>query len=151
MAEGGDTPRFVLYNDEEIRQNNEAQANKNSIKNEEKAVRCFKLFLNANQVEDNDILQYSDEDLDGWLAKFYWGARTEKGEKYSASTMTTMRYGLNRYLQKNGKAYDITKKEHKAFVKSINSFENMMRDLKKSGKGNVNNTPEICPEGTFIH
>ena len=82
-----------------------------------------------------NFFEYSDEDLDRWLAKFYSGARTEKGEKYSSSTMHTIRYGLNRALQKAGKTYDITKKEYKNFLHSINSFENVLKDLKKSGKG----------------
>ena len=126
-----DTDRFVVFSDKQVKDNNDGQANKNSVKNEEKAVKCLKLFLAANKVENTNFFEYSDEDLDCWLAKFYWGARTEKGEKYSSSTMHTIRYGLNRALQKAGKTYDITKKEYKNFLHSINSFENVLKDLKK--------------------
>ena len=119
------------------------------LKPPKKAVKCLKLFLQANNVEDTDFFTYSDEDLDQWLAKFYWGTCTEKGEKYSSSTMHTIRYGLNRALQKAGKSFEITKKEYKTFLHSINSFENVLKDLKKSGKGTVRNTPEISATHNF--
>ena len=144
-----DADRFEIFNSQEIKDNNDGQVNKNSVKNEEKAIKCFKAFLSANKEEDTDFFEYPDKKLDKWLAKFYWGARTEKGEKYSCSTMTTMRYGLNRALQKHGKSYDITKKQYKNFIYSINSFEMAMCDLKKSGKGTVKNTPEITPAHKF--
>ena len=51
--------------------------------------------------------------------------------------MTTMRYALNRALQKSGKLYDITKKEYKSFLHSINLFNTAMKHLKKCGKGSV--------------
>ena len=150
MASGNrDADRFEIFNSQEIKDNNDGQVNKNSVKNEEKAIKCFKAFLSANKEEDTDFFEYPDEKLDKWLAKFYWGACTEKGEKYSCSTMTTMRYGLNRALQKHEKSYDITKKQYKNFIYSINSFEMATRDLKKSGKGTVKNTPEITPACKF--
>ena len=145
MASCEKDARFVEYTTEQIAENNANQINKNSVKNEEKAVKCFKLFLEQNKVEDSDFFTYSDEVLDLWLAKFYWGARTEKREKYTCSSMTTMRYALNRALQKSGKQFDITKKEYRAFIHSINSFDAAMKDLKKCGKGSVKNTPEITP------
>ena len=144
-SSGKDAERFVEFSSEDIELNNANQVNRNSLKNEEKAVCCFKLFLEQNKVENTDFLTYSDEDLDQWLAKFYWGARTEKKEHYTCSSMITMRYALNRALQKAGKTYDITKKEYKNFIHSINSFEAAMKHLKKCGKGSVKNTPEITP------
>ena len=63
--------------------------------------------------------------------------------------MTTMRYALNRALQKKGKTFDITKKEYKNFLHSINSFESAMKYLKKIGKGSVQNTPEITQARKF--
>ena len=137
MAGNEESERFVIFSEQQIQDNNDGQANKNSIKNEEKAVKCLKLFLQANNVEDTDFFKYVDEGLDWCLAKFYWGVRTEKGEKYSSSTMHTIRYGSNRALQKSGKTYDITKKEYKNFLHSINSFENVLKDLKKCSKGTV--------------
>ena len=56
MADPKETEHFVLFSEKEIKDNNDGKANKNSIKNEEKAVKCFKLFLQANNVDETDFL-----------------------------------------------------------------------------------------------
>ena len=90
------------------------------------------------------FFNYTESELDGHLKTFWFNARTKDGDFYSASSLDTMRYGLNRALKKFGHAFDITKRECTGVSESIISFESAQQKAKMS-KGRVKNYKEIKP------
>ena len=83
------------------------------------------------------------------MATFWWNARTQKGEKYKASSLETLRHGLKRALKSFGHEYDITDKKCLSFAKSQKAFDTAKKDLKQCGKGHVVHRAEIAPAGKF--
>ena len=62
--------------------------NTNTLANEAKVVRCFQSFLESAG-QDKDFFNYTEPELDKWLAKFYFSARTVTGEMYKAGSLNT--------------------------------------------------------------
>ena len=139
--------RFGTLNLEECITKGISVQNKNTINNEKKSVNIFKEYLTSLGLEDTDFFRFTEDELDHYLTTFWWNARSQKGEEYSASSMETIRYSLNRALLKFGHNYDITHKNSISFKKSIKSFEDAQKDRKKRGLGRVKNTKEIPAEG----
>ena len=121
--------------------------NKNSLKNEKKAERAFKLYLSEAGEEDTDFHSYSEEKLDYHLSKFWFAAHTQNGDYYHVSSLDNLRHSLNRSLKRFGHNYDITKSECISFTKSIKAFKDATAELKKQGKSYVENTKGIPPQG----
>ena len=129
---------------DDIKDKSEEFRNPNSAANEKKAVKNFQLFLKFNN-QDTDFFNFTEGDLDEWLAKFYSGTRTEKGDFYSSGSLHTLRYGLNRALEQFGHTFDITDKKSLVFQSSIKAFELALKEIKNAGKGHCKPTPEITP------
>ena len=90
--------RFGNLNlDECITKGKEIQ-NKNTLNNEKKSVAIVKHYLGSLGLEDTDFFHFIKDELDHYLTTFWWNACTQKGEEYSASSMETIRYSLNRAL-----------------------------------------------------
>ena len=140
--------RYKKVTESDIKQKEEEFKNPNSLANERKAVKNFKLFLEFNK-QPTDFFVYTEPELDTWLSKFYIGTRTEKGEYYSSGSMHTMRYGLNRALQAYGHNFDITDKKCMSFQASNKAFELALKEIKNIGKGHRKPTPEITPTRKF--
>ena len=124
--------------------------NRNTINNEKKAVNIFKEYLASLGLEDTDFMLFSEAELDHYLTSFWWNARTKKGSEYTASSMETICYSLNRALMKYGHNFDITHKNSTSFKKSMKAFEDSQKDRKKRGLGQVKNTEEIPSKGESI-
>ena len=135
---------------EEVHEEQLKLENINTVKNENKAVNAFKNYLAEIGLEDMNFFTFTEAKLDRHLTTFWFNARTKNGENYSASSLDTIRYGLNRALKKYGHSYDITKKECSSFTESIGSFESAQRKLTKFGKGHVKNYKEIKPTRKFL-
>ena len=144
MASGPPVKHFKQINASDIQQKGELYKNCNTAANEKKAVKNFKLFLEFNN-QDTDFFNYTEPQLDEWLAKFYLGTRTEKGEYYSSGSLHTLRNGLNLALQAFGHKYDITDKKYTSFVNSNKAFEVALKEIKNVGKGHRKSTPDIEP------
>ena len=86
----GQGARFGNLNITEIEQKEDELRNINSIKNEKKAVETFKSYLKSINIENTDFFTYTEEELDGHLATFWWNVRTQKGDKYKASSLETL-------------------------------------------------------------
>ena len=101
--------------------------------------------------------------MDKYLAKFWHGVRKtglndidqettednmKKSLKYSAGSMKSFQYALNRVLKKHGHIYDITDKKGCSFRRSNAAFDTVMKELKSEGQVEVKSTPEITEEGT---
>ena len=139
---------FGNLNVEECITKGDSVQNKNTINNEKKAANIFKEHLGSLGLEDTEFMLFSKDELDHYLTTFWWNAHTKKGLEYSASSMETIIYSLNRALMRYGHNYDITHKNSTSFKKSIKAFEDSQKDGKQRGLGTVKNTEEISQEGT---
>ena len=144
MASAPVAKRYKIVTDIDIKNKKEQFKNPNSAANEKKAVKNFQLFLEFNG-KNKDFFNFTEPELDEWLAKFYLGARTEKGDYYASGSLHTIRYGLNRALQQFGHSFDITDKKSVSFQASNTAFEIAQKELKNVGKGHRKATPEISP------
>ena len=91
--------RFKLHTDDELKQKQLDLQNKNSLKNEKKAERAFMEYLHEVGETDNNFYCFTEEQLDYHLSKFWFAARTEKGDYYRVSSLENMRHSLNRALK----------------------------------------------------
>ena len=139
--------RFKVKSVEEIDAMTEEMANKNTIKQEQRAQRAFEYFLKEAGADSTDFWLYPTEDLDQWLGKFYIGARKEDGELYKLSSMTSLRYGLQRVLNKKGLKMDILKSAQ--FKWSQHAFSTASTELVKEGKGGIVSAAEISEAGKY--
>ena len=142
--------RFGNLSVEECISKGESVQNKNTLNNEKKACNIFNDYLNALGLENPDFFTFTEAELDHYLTSFWWNARTKKGSEYTASSIETIRYSLNRALMHHGHNYDITHKNCLSFHKSIKAFEDSQKDRKQQGLGQVKNTEEIPAAGTII-
>ena len=143
--------RFGQLTTEECVSKGDSVQNRNTINNELKSSKIFKAYLSQLGVENTDFFSYTEQELDEYLSTFWWNARTQKGNEYTASSMETIRYSLNRALQRFRHNFDITSKKGVSFLNSIKSFENAQKDRKQRGLGRVKNTQEITASGDFLH
>ena len=67
------------------------------------------MFLAESGAENIEYHLLDEQELDEWLSKFWFGARTVNNELYTVNSLKSFKYGLKRHLQKIGHAYDITK------------------------------------------
>ena len=163
--------RFVLINDDVLTKKNDQQKNVNTEKSNRRADRAFRNFLEAmgRETNDCDYWDFTEESLDDYLAKFWFGARktiTEDDEEdsqdsvqadpelkarmYKANSLKNYRYALNRIIKKK-KNVDITSKDNKNFQKSQEAFANAMRELKSEGKAESTMKFEISEEGENVN
>ena len=159
------TKCFLLINDEEFQAKTKKLKNDNTEKSKQRAHRAFTNFLIAMGVkqEDTDYWNYTNPELDMYLAKVWFGARKETSETkgpgdaehddnlsdtmYKANSLRNFKYGLNRILRAKGHLYDITNKQTASFQKSQQAFLHAMKELKEQGKANVDSYTEITKEG----
>ena len=146
-AEQQQNKRFGELTENDCAIKGEEMQNKNTISSEQKSCRIFKEYLQQIGVQDTNFFLFTEEELDKHLSTFWWNARTRKGTNYTASSIETIRYSINRALQRYGHNYDITSKNSLSFVTSNKSFQNAQKDRKQNGLGVVKNTEEIPSEG----
>ena len=152
MASGPPAKRFAHFSEKELEEKALSVQKKNTLRNEEKAVRAFKEYLSEVEAP-TDFFVFNEPELDSYLSKFWFCLRKKKktnhdnSDHYRVSSMYTMRHSLNRALKRYGHEFDITKKSCTSFTKSIKAFEDAIAELKKMGKGYVINYPEIPDSG----
>ena len=127
--------RFGHLNFEECITKGQKIQNRNTISNEKKAVSIFKEYLASLGLENTDFFTFTEDELDHYLTTFWWNARKQDGSEYTASSMETIRYSLNRSLVSYGHNFDITHKNSLSFKRSIKAFEDSQKDKKKRGLG----------------
>ena len=98
------------------------------------------------QKKPTDYWNYEEAELDKALGKFWFEAKTKKGEKYTASSLWHLRYGLNRGLNHCGNTYNIITLA--SFSDSQSKFNDACALLKSIGKGYVEHFKEIKPSGS---
>lgn len=135
--------RFKAISDEEIRALEANRHAKNTLRNTQCALKRFKEFLLFKQIAEN-IETMTEENLDNILTEFYVSIRKTDGEQMKTSTLQTLRYGLNRAFKeiRNDSRFDILKNTN--FSKSNLRFNDIKKDLKSKGKGEVIHYKNIC-------
>ena len=149
----------LILSDEQLAKKLKDGQNSNTVKSELKADRAFTRFLKENGAEQFEYWFFEEPELDTWLAKFWLCVRKKddsdsdtedperKDQMYSANTLRSFRYGLNRILKSKGHLYKITEKGT-SFMKSDEAFNLAIKELKSEGKAEVHSYPEITEEGT---
>ena len=141
--------RFLILSDEELEIKSKAQKNVNTDKSEKRADKAFRNFLIPCGREENDCdyWDFTEESLDDYLAKFWFGARKsiivdidededeqdkeKKNRLYSANTLKNYRYTLGRLIRRNSsaKGKDIMVKDANCFPKSQQAFEDALKEF----------------------
>ena len=62
------------------------------------AVKIFRTYLKAKNMPET-FENFTNEELDDIVGKFYVEVRQENGDKYQRSSLFYLRYGLNRHLR----------------------------------------------------
>ena len=83
------------------------------------------------------------QELDNLLIRFYPGARKPNREIYKINTKRSLRFSLQRYFL-NTRNINIL--DELDFKKCNICFTNVLKESRKSGKGDTNHYPEIEPE-----
>ena len=159
--------RNKILSDEEIESKKQRFTNSNTTKQEERADRAFRKFLQECGAVSTEYWLYEEDELDNFLGKFYFGARKDIDSddeemrnlsdeekdvkrKYSANSLQAFRYGINRNLQKRGHVYDITSKGSISFRKSTDLYVKALKELKEDGLAEVKSHPEIAETGKKV-
>ena len=158
------TTKSVLYTDQQIKEKQEAGKNKNTTKTDERANRAFRNFLKDNGESNLDYWNYEEPELDSFLSRFWFGARKDpnddyvsdnedpdrKSLMYSANTIRSFRYALNRILKSKGHEYDIMHKNSLSFKRSQQAYLDCQKELKALGKAEIHSAPEISEDGLYV-
>ena len=99
--------RFEDFTEESIEQIRQGLRPKNTLKSNGK---CEKILVSYLQTKNLNVHyeQYSIEELDKILGKFWFEIRQANKKHYRVQSMHHIRYGINRLLKSKGKQYDIT-------------------------------------------
>lgn len=145
------TERFANYSSDEFEEKREQQKKDSTRKADRKTEKVFIEYLQANHADsvnnDFNYWNYEPEILDKILSRYWFEARTQKGEHYNINSLKGLMYGLNRNLKRHGVKLDLIKSD--CFTKSQESFEDAKRELKQIGKGFVKHYDEIKPKGEY--
>ena len=143
---------FKVLTNDEFKAKMDDLENQNSVNSEKHADKAFRQFLSESGANSVEYHLFKEQELDDWLSKFWFGARTANNKLYTVNSLKSFRYGLKCHLQKVGHTYHITKDT--AFSNSQKAFASTCKELKEEGKGVVKNYEEKDDEGNsilFIH
>ncbi|KAK3093105.1 hypothetical protein FSP39_011083 [Pinctada imbricata] len=134
-----DNKRFCTLNESDFQKLIESRDAANTKRATTHAVKTFRAYLNEKR-KSIDFEDFSTEELDNELSRFYVEARKENGELYKKSTLLALRHGISRHMQACS-GIDII--NDKAFTKSKTSFLAASKELKREGKGGIDHYPPI--------
>ena len=149
---------FDTRTDEEIVQARHDVQPKNTLNADKKWEAVFKDFLRVNDMNE-DFYNFDEETLNLWLSKLWFRARQKQtkeevnnnipGKRYRANSLKSMRYAINRLLQKQERKFDIINSEK--FIPSQRAFDDAMKELKALGYGYVVSHIEITGPGDYYY
>ena len=91
--------RFREFSDEQLQDLQEDLDPTNTVKSDAKCERILTAYL--TQIGKNiNYLNYSHEELNKTLGKFWFAAQPQKGKHYSVSSLKHIRYALKRIIFK---------------------------------------------------
>lgn len=133
---------FIQVDEENIRnllQNKDSKQTQRTVK---RGVNRFRQFLTTNSVDSN-FETFTKPDINENLRKFYVAVRKEDGEMMKSTSLTSLKYGLSKYLKDE---LEIDVQNDSDFTTSNNVYQAVLTDLKKKGLGSVEHKPNICQE-----
>lgn len=109
------------------------------------SARLFKDYLIEKGIT-GDFEDFDDCQLDENLGNFYLNVRRLDGSLYKATSLESIRHGLNRYLKRSpfNKQFDLMKDPQ--FRGSNQSFKVAVAELKRHGKGDIEHNVAITKE-----
>ena len=134
--------RFVSSTDEEIEQKRLKMNAQKNIKQNIVAAPLLREYLKEKHL-DTAFEHYNPQQLDECLAHFFMDVRKSDGEHYRTTSLSCLRYSLNRYLKvpPYNKKFDIVKDA--SFANSRENFKAAIAELKMMGLGDVEHYPAI--------
>lgn len=139
-----DDDRFDFIDDDAYKRKRESLQKTNTIKADKKAHKVFTTWLTVRKLP-LDYWNFSVNDLNKHLSKFWFEARTIEGEHYKTTSLGALRYGINHTIQSKDRDIDIV--HGSEFKKSSTAFSDACKELKALGKGNREHYKEIIPQG----
>lgn len=140
--------RFANLTESDIDKVKEDNKKANTIRADKKCEKAFIEYLQAKGFQNLEYWNYSTEDLNNILSKFWFEIRNQEGEMYRVSTLKHYRYSLNRCLQRRGLETDLV--HSPCYTPSHKAFRDACSQLKKAGLCYVESYPEICPTGQYL-
>ena len=125
--------RFVESGDADIEFFKEKSKAKNTKKSTNTWVNAYNSWAEAKGYSVKQIFEYSPEELDKILHKFYAEIRKNNGDVYEPSCLNVMHTSLDRYLKENGYPLSIVRDREFAGSKAV--LEGVARILRADGKG----------------
>ena len=107
------------------------------------AVRVFENYLKAKNICCK-FATATPTELNGILKRFWVEARRQDGEKYTKTSLTSIRFGLGRHIKNCRSEIDIMRSPD--FEESNVVFKAQTVQLKREGKAKVQHKPPISEE-----
>ena len=98
--------------------------------------------------EQMDYWLLSDTELDKHLARFWFEACQTDGNKYRTSSLSHLRYRINRCLKKDGHESDII--QDSEYIRSQTTFKEACTELRNLGYGYRTSYEEIIASGQTL-
>ena len=135
---------FEFLDDDELEEKKKSFQNKNTTKADLKTHRQFTQYLEAKGLQMEYWLM-TESELDKILSKLWFEVRTCEGDRYKASSLGSLRYGINRNLHEKGHEFDTV--QDSSFKESCKDFETTSKELKSLAYGDIESYKEILPSG----
>ena len=116
--------RFVFIDDEELENKKKSFQNKNTTKADLKAHHKFTQYLELKGLQTEYRLM-TESELDKILSKLWFEVRTQEGDRYKASSLGSLCYGINHNLHEQDHEFDIVRDS---------SFKQSRKDFETAGK-----------------
>ena len=143
---------FENITDDNVQEKHNKVMKRNTVKGEKTAQKQLREYLAFVGESDTKFWEYTCEQLDSHLTKFWFAARLEKSDpatgkpkKYKIQSLKTLCYPLKRFLIENNFKHDIIVSQH--FQRSQIAFQDACKELKQEGYGLVTHTLDIKHHG----
>ena len=125
--------RFVPMTDSEVNNLIETEENANTKRKTLYDINFFKQFLTEHG-ERRSIEEIPAVELNNYLSKFVFAARTKKGEEYEPSSLGGILSSVERHLRRVGYGKSLIKEND--YQKTRDALKAKQKELKRQGKGN---------------
>ena len=131
--------RFVLLNDEQVKEFSESFDNENTKKKTLYDLKVFKEFLDTCD-EKREIEDIAPVELQEIIKKFVLAVRKKNGEEYEPSSIRAFIQSIDRHLRKNNYGFSVL--NDKEFHEVQDILKKKQKQLKSVGKGNRPNAAD---------
>ena len=143
--------RHKSFTDGDLRKKTQSVTPVGTLKCDAKWNKVFREYLREKECNNTEYWSYPEDELDDILSKFWFEVRSTnvdqngENERYSITSLRSLRNGLTRELVKHNRNIDLTSDPN--FKKSQMAFKDACKELKKICKGSIKTYPEIQHTG----